>query len=292
MKDDKSYNYLRSDAKRLFRCVRDQQGSPYGAKNLHAGAEVLGDRRAELMSRIWANAYSETAKEFRDKHMEGRTLEGEDEIDEWLATQAGEEVLDYLDKQPELVFPSEWHKPMFDLTFDYYDPRMRIDHAKKGSVLANLRDLAYALHSSTSWTKGQAVWFVLTGEPPQIRMLSSTISHRLGVGKERATIIMHIDPRVAPKDVLAAYRMQRKRILENQRDHDLSDKQVRLLEFVYSRPGQPIERLHNEWNQLYPDWDIEQLGNFRRDFDRAREKLFSTGVLSIFGSQPKKPKSS
>lgn len=120
----------------------------------------------------------------------------------------GEEQ-EYDDKQPWIFGPawdSEWHK----LDFQFYEPRQRIEFAERDNPdhkgLVQLRMLADRLSSKTPWSKGQATWFILTGQAPQMYMLGSTyLMQGEGLGKE-ATIVMTILPRTSPDEVLKVYR--------------------------------------------------------------------------------------
>ena len=76
---------------------------------------------------------------------------------------------------------------------------------------------------------------------------------------------MHISPRTSPDDVLRVYRELRKDLLIQQRDRDLSEKKLRLVEFVMENPDKSDHDLHLEWNRSrYPKDQFEQLGSSQK----------------------------
>ena len=130
--EEGSYKDLKEDLERLLKCVADLPGPPQGTRHGQKETSIAGDRRARILSKIWANEMNQDpgVQKFRDEHLEGKTLQSFDEVDRWLDIQAFGEEQWYDDKQPGVIGPS-WETIMQESILGFYDPRMRIDEASQ-----------------------------------------------------------------------------------------------------------------------------------------------------------------
>ncbi len=141
-------------------------------------------------------------------------------------------------------------------------------------VLDSLRGLSVELHEMFGWSVREATDYVLTGEIPQVRPVR-VIGPEDGYITGRVRIALEIDLTLTPRQVSEYYRGIRKSLLGGHRVRTLSEKHLRLAEFIGQRQaGEKWSARLEAWNQEYPpEWKYEDTQQFRRDCKVAGKRL-------------------
>jgi|GEM_PF-6151250 len=147
-------------------------------------------------------------------------------------------------------------------------------NTKAGGVLEALRRTGEHLARVCSWVESDAVRFILTGIPPAVPRISSSVSY----SSWKMRIHLTIDPDATPREVMEYYRAEREPMIS--RTRALTEKHLRLVLFTIRQPrtdGETWREYMIRWNQTYrkqhPDWTYTQDTNFARDCTQAREHL-------------------
>jgi hypothetical protein len=182
---------------------------------------------------------------------------------------------------------------------------------RSGSVLGALHKEVGELIQRYPWEESDAVWFLLTGEPPEVSPVTwqarwfggdETISSfRQGEDSfSYGFITLKIEPWVSPESVQQIYSDAERTLRGEHRVRRLEDKSLKLLQFVTERVDPlgltPEEReltprqLRRRMGQKLVDaWDKENPGDtygsntrkFWRDFNRARRAVLSPEYARI-----------
>jgi hypothetical protein len=157
-------------------------------------------------------------------------------------------------------------------------------------VLDHLREVALKLAGSYGWTEEAAVWFVLTGETPEIKSLEVRARVSSNVyAPQQWRISLNVMPWVPAETVKNAYRHMQKQMLKGKTPKKSErEDHLRILEvarFVWEqlRLGNTNEKrpwvdLCGRWNQRFPNQQFDSSNPFRTYFERgARKALKSPG---------------
>lgn len=146
----------------------------------------------------------------------------------------------------------------------------------KDGVLERVRQISQTLAQRFSWNPLQATLFLLTDEVPVVPAIK--VTPEVSRIPACTRLIMDIDPMAAPQAVLESFRRARREVFAR-RLRSLSVKHLRLASFIAQRgvdEGWPA--LHQEWNKRHRKWAYLRLNIFKRDFQRARERVLALGV--------------
>lgn len=160
--------------------------------------------------------------------------------------------------------------------------------ARRGSVLDQLGRWSRELARRYPWRPEQSLWFLLTGEPPEVMPLVVTVTPYHDQTPPRIRI--EADPWVSSETILRTYREVQHRLLGG-RSRPTGDRLVTLLAFVATH------RLRQEratwrallpvWNADHPEWAYGDVRNFAAEARRAEMLL-----LPPYGSRPSQPSAS
>jgi hypothetical protein len=139
-----------------------------------------------------------------------------------------------------------------------------------GGVLDKLRQISVNLANRYGWQEPQATLFVLSGNVPASSRVRSTVNFN--------RITLQIDPSITPRQLADCYRRVRRKFREK-RTRALSPKHLYLATFPASCLGNSKwENRLDKWNEKYPDWEYDDLENFRRDCRHARKRLLTRAI--------------
>jgi hypothetical protein len=161
------------------------------------------------------------------------------------------------------------------------------------SVLDHLREVGDKLASSYGWTEEAAVWFVLTGETPEIKPLDVRARVRSNVyAPPQRWITLNVMPWVPAETVKSAYRHMQKQMLKgktpkkSEREDHL--KILRVARFVWEqlRLGTTNEKqrwvdLSERWNQIFSDRRFGTSRDFRTYFERGAKKALESPGFKV-----------
>jgi hypothetical protein len=165
-----------------------------------------------------------------------------------------------------------------------WEDRVREVKALPGSLLDKLLGLSSALASVYGWKQEDALWFVLTGETPQISPLE--LSASLLTGYDRSppvwTVTLEVAPWVKVDTVASAFREIQLQILRGDSSKNKkTDKKLALFRFVIEqtkthgkRPD--LKTLFELWNEKYPEghkWHYKKAKYPKRPWDSFRDAL-------------------
>lgn len=216
-----------------------------------------GDGRHQVVSFLRAREAADDPRvvAFRANYMGNRLL-SLDQLEEWVANQAGNEngskqssILEYLGTHGQLL-------------------RQR---TTVGGRLEELRSLSLELVERWGWEPHQASTFVLTDLAP----LSEPIRARIAGGWPNSAttrLVLEVDPAVGPRAVMKRYKAFRRQLVLG-RVRNVEDKRLRLVVFVANRPGESWEELMGVWNGVHPEWAYRTLAEFKRDAQLTRYRL-------------------
>ncbi len=146
--------------------------------------------------------------------------------------------------------------------------RNRMDPTERPS----LADLGRWLATLYPWRPTDAIWFVLTGEPPEV------VGAELSYHHQRNLFTLVFAPWVSEKTIERAYRGAREHLgMGGYRP--LEDKTVDALRFVHENTHRstqkrvPWKKLMSLWNQRYPKQRFPFMESFRQACLRAEEML-------------------
>jgi len=146
----------------------------------------------------------------------------------------------------------------------------------KDGVLERVRHISQTLAQRFSWNPLQAALFLLTDEIPVVPAIK--VTSEVSRVPAYTRLIMDIDPMAAPHAVLESFRRGRRELFPR-RLRSLSVKHLRLASFVTLRGvDEGWAALHKEWNMKHRKWAYLRLNIFKRDFQRARERILGPGV--------------
>ncbi|MEX2227476.1 MAG: hypothetical protein WEB52_13620 [Dehalococcoidia bacterium] len=138
-----------------------------------------------------------------------------------------------------------------------------------GSVLDRLRRTATTLQP-LPWQKGDATWFVLTGERPRTVPMQSNSTIKWSSFANSGQIELQIEPWVSAASVAAMYKKAQRRFLGRE-NRPISARRLALFRLVTSETDENLEIpswrvLMDEWNARYPAWTYKNVRNFARDY--------------------------
>jgi Sulfotransferase family len=151
------------------------------------------------------------------------------------------------------------------------DPWPLRHRTTKGGVLDSLRSLSSGLARMYGWQRFQASTFVLTGVPPLIAAIRSRVVGGIPLSST-TRIVLDVDPAATPDDVVQQYRRVRGR-LTDARLQPVSEKDLKLAEFVAVRSTMDRRELIGLWNDQYPGWTYHDPDAFHHDAVLARRRI-------------------
>jgi Sulfotransferase family len=151
------------------------------------------------------------------------------------------------------------------------DPWPLRHRATEGGVLDSLRLLSSRLARIYGWQPFQASTFVLTGVPPSIAAIRSQVVGGIPLSST-TRIVLDVDPAATPRDVVQQYSRVRDRLTAG-RSHPVSEKDLKLAEFVAVHSTMDRHDLIGLWNDQYPDWVYEDPDAFHHDTVLARRRV-------------------
>lgn len=135
--------------------------------------------------------------------------------------------------------------------------------------LRRLAGLTKLLAQRLDWRTPQAATFILCGAPPPLRwpIRVFLVGQRLRVDAA---------PWV-PSDVVAeTFAREQRRFKHHKLHTPITERSLRLVDFVSDQGGRPSRGLCRTWNKTYPKWRYATENNFIRDFKRCLERLLET----------------
>lgn len=163
------------------------------------------------------------------------------------------------------------------------DGEVRGELTTAEGVLERLRRLSERLAARYGWSEAAATSFILSGETP----LCAAIRYRVRTSSTvpaRTRLVLEIDPALPPPVVAAFYREVRRSLVKRVRS--LSAKHLRLAQFSVESPvGSWVQRMA-AWNRNNPNHRYDVVGLFRRDCERAVERLVRPPYRDIHAIGP------
>jgi hypothetical protein len=266
------------DAKRLA----DRSSTPR-----RSTLEPLDDPRIRAANQLAAAAAADFdyVLSFRQDVLKNRFLP-EAAAAEWLRAQAQADGKATWQERPAVA---EFERELVPLTLSYPDAdgRRRVLIREDG-VLGRLKRVAEALCASfPTWSEAGAVWFVLTGLPPEVTVKVSirTSDHFPAV----STISVEAPARVHPRIVSALYAQLRAQTL-GARAKSMSDENTELGLFAAVRnDGRSWRAAMEEWNEANPSQLFNDPKRFARDCALSYKRI--TGQKLVWSSRPSKSES-
>lgn len=163
----------------------------------------------------------------------------------------------------------------FDSMAAEYEPSSEflygLMHLIRDETGGTLEDLGRRLLLRYPWPLRDAVWFVLTGEMPEIEPL------KIQYDKANGTYRVTFAPWISEKTISRTYRS-----LQVKDNRPLGNRSLAWFRFVeeHTEPGQTPrwEELTTLWNKLHPDDKIGHRSTLRKAYERAKERLASPWV--------------
>jgi hypothetical protein len=183
-----------------------------------------------------------------------------DEYVRWLRAEAAR-----VEADPECELPHSGDAPDRLL---YPDAgRVRSIAICSHGVLGELKRFAVACSEGfrSGWSEEGAVRFALTGEMPWIVWGHIRVTYGVVAAAPQISITVH--PRVAPKDLLAAYVRTREELIDGRESRRLDRKQAALAVFAEESTWAPAgwvelrERWNSEYRDRHPEWHYGAKGD-------------------------------
>jgi hypothetical protein len=151
--------------------------------------------------------------------------------------------------------------------------------AKRGSIAANLAELAEDRLKGYPISLGWAMWFILTDEfvPQDAVRISYTKLRRPEFG--RTIINLEVEGWLPPEEVLSQYRHAQEEILDK-KPRSLKRKTLTMFEFVNRHKGKSWRELYKDWNREYPLWRFEDPRHMNTTYTRTLRVVASPTDLS------------
>ena len=143
-----------------------------------------------------------------------------------------------------------------------------------------LKDLTETLARTFLWRADDASWFVLCAlyTPPVLTFSVETNVARWERGPEIGTIRLTVEPWMPAKIVLAMYKGAQRKMLGKKKPHQVSERRLRLLEFVETMmEGWSWRERMDWWNELHPGERYEDVRNFRNAYREVRARVLEHG---------------
>ena len=123
-----------------------------------------------------------------------------------------------------------------------------------------LADLARRLERDYGWRQNEAAWFVLNGEAPRLRPLTTRASiHRSKHGPSSCEITLQVAPWIPSEDVEKAFTQMRDQVRRSSGPGTVGERRLEVLRFVeeeHEKRGRRsnFEELLQMWNREHPRW--------------------------------------
>lgn len=284
---------------------------PRGAQREH-GATVYSSDRQRVFSLLVARRVTflhNDMRAFRSRYIGPRLLDPE-RVEWWIRrelttsdphssgvearTRAFEVLCLKPSSPPETPLCRPYHPWEYrTLGFDESLYAKRGDQLPLGRLTAIYRlwDIAHYISLESGWRLGDAVWFILTGQIPEIPSIVVTVDAIREGSVAGTTITLEVDPEVAPKAVADAYRQKRNQVRSRTRGKPLEARTLAFVEFVLRHPDidpdpDPDERI--SWRPLIEEWNALDLVKQNRwqYGHRARRNMSSMFRQALKNIQP------
>jgi hypothetical protein len=140
-----------------------------------------------------------------------------------------------------------------------------------GSAVHALAQASAAVDSAKyPWRKGDAGWFILTGEVPKVPAIGYSFDWTMGSRGTRVVIDMQVEPWISVDRVADLYKRLQNETLGG-RNRPISDRRISLFRFATNATNDngevpPWRELMIEWNNQFPKWTYDNVRNFSRDY--------------------------
>ncbi len=151
---------------------------------------------------------------------------------------------------------------------------------RETSVFGRLLELSRSLSGHYPWQTWEAVWFVLTNEPPLLPPVQAGMKFwgsQPGAKYRRTVLTLAVEPWLSARSQKRVFRAYQRKML-GARNRELHLKSLELFVFVKAREGR-LGRvrlwrdLMGEWNRCHPEWAYGEYNNFSRDYARVQRAL-------------------
>jgi len=162
-----------------------------------------------------------------------------------------------------------------------WDGPISVIPVRYDGALHRLLMLCRSLSRKYGWAIPQAVSFVMADAMPIMDRVEWTVAIPPGFGC-LSRIRLDIDPTLTPQEVAHIYGELRRRVM-GKRPRKLSVKHMHLAVFATaSLQDETWEQKMDRWNERQgeeqPDWHYEQVSNFARDCNQARDRLLNPSI--------------
>lgn len=233
------------------------RGASKGAHRTALLTSHPGSDRKEIFSFLLAHEAGEQAevKSFREDILGTRLLPLE-HLPTWIEEQGERERTGEPAQALEYLGGSGW-------------PLRR--RAAQGGVLERLGLLSAKLAEIYGWEQAQASTFVLTGLPPLISYVRTTMVG--GVPLSSTTrIVLEVNPGVTPRQLAGHYKRARARVISKSPDK-VTDKRAQLAVFVAGHTDGDWPDVMRLWNEKFPKWRYKDAETFQREAVSSRRAL-------------------
>jgi len=154
------------------------------------------------------------------------------------------------------------------------------------SVLGRLVEVMERLERQWHWSGAEAALFILTGFQPYVAPIAGSCTVGFNYNEAMggsydvlSRVNIKIDPTITPEQLAGWWRPVRKEMLEGRRYRPLSEKHLRLAEFMASRDDKTSwDQDLTAWNRKHPEWRYDDRRNFHRDASLAIGRVLQVGI--------------
>jgi hypothetical protein len=158
----------------------------------------------------------------------------------------------------------------------------RVESPRPGSLLDEVQQLGAWLTSEFPWDQHDAVWFVLTGDPPMRPLIETSVHVRRSMGPPYtdARITLTVDATLSPDEVASHYGRVRDQLLRGTGVRRAEERTLAVFRFVTS---QRLQHPASTWGELVWQWDRTCPEPWRFDGNEKAFRLYwRRGFRSVF----------
>lgn len=158
------------------------------------------------------------------------------------------------------------------------------------SVLFRLRDAATRLAQRYPWDIGDAGWFVLTGQAPEVEPITTRVQGGWHLNHAHFRFVIEVEPWVPARLVMELHRWYQRDALGAD-NRPMHQKTLALVGFLREqrdkgRTALTWSELMHRWNRGHPEWRFPEYRNFARACDRALGQLMSPAYKARYSPPP------
>jgi hypothetical protein len=157
-----------------------------------------------------------------------------------------------------------------------------VESPRPGSILDELHQLATWLTREFPWDLQDAIWFVLTGEPPMRPLIETSVNVRKSTRPQYtdARVTLTVDATLSPDEVSSHYGRVRDQLLGGTGIRHAEERTLAVFRFVTI---QRIQHPASTWGELVREWDRICPEPWRFDGNEKTFRLYSRrGLRSVF----------